>query len=129
MEYKSGMMSQYQDNDTTALNKLRKAIERPKPQILTDAKSINDAIEALSPEQRQMLENQIKLQNLAMQAIRRYRPNYSYEEQVKETVKFDTKFRNLLVAVLENLDPTPDIPIKPKPKKKYDPLFKFINDN
>ena len=122
MEYNTGMMSQNRDSETTALNKLRKAIEQPKPQLLTDAKSINDAIEALSPEQRQSLEFQIKLQNMAMRAIRKYQPSYSYEELVKSTVKFDAKFRNLLVAALENLDPTPDTPIKPKPKKKYDPL-------
>ena len=112
------MMSQYRDSDTTALNKLRKAIEKPKPQILTDAKSINDAIEALSPEQRQMLENQIKLQNLAMRFMRKYQPYYSYEESVKATSKFDTDFTNLLVAVLESLDPTPEIPIEELNKKR-----------
>ena len=89
MEYNTGMMSQNRDGEATALNKLRKAIERPKPQILTDAKGINDAIEALSPEQRQSLEFQIKLQNLAMRFIRRHQPYYSYGEQVKATVKFD----------------------------------------
>ena len=120
MEYKTGMMSQYRDGEATALNKLRKAIERPKPEILTDAKSINDAIEALSPEQRQMLENQIKLQNLSMQFIRRYQPYRSYAENVKATSKFDTNFTNLLIAVLENLDPTPEIPIEELNKKRLD---------
>ena len=42
MEYNTGMMSQNRDGETTALGKLRKAIEQPKPQILTDAKGIND---------------------------------------------------------------------------------------
>ena len=86
----------------------------------TKPKSLNGAIEELPPEQRQVLENQVKLQNLGMQYIRGYQPYYSYKELIKERYNFDSTFGDLLVAVLESLDPTPEMPIEERNKKMLD---------
>lgn len=127
MNQDTGIMSQFRDDQNNALNQLRKAIERPKP------KSLNDAIEALPPKQRQMLQNQVELQNLAMQFIRQRNPYYTYKELITGTSKFDPDFTDLLIAVLESLDPSPEIPMEEQAKRKLmqqpQPNGRTIYDN
>ena len=102
----SGIMSQYRTTDPNSpLEKLRSVIEPATP------KTLNAEIEALSEAKRQTLYTLVRQLKLSMAFSRVGDPYTDYASLIKEMYpQLEVDFAQLITAVMERLDPTPEMP-------------------
>ena len=116
----SGIMSQYRTDPNSPLEKLRSVIEPATP------KTLNDEIEALSEAKRQQLYSLVQQLKLSMAFSRARNPYSDYATLIKQMYpRLEIDFSQLITAVMERLDPTPEMPpevrYKPSSEKKRTP--------
>lgn len=101
--------------ETDALEQLRKIVEPPKP------KTLNAQIEALSDKQREQLNlfvSQLKLSMAFSRANDRYA---DYKTLIRRMYpKLNMEFSELVMDVMESLDPTPEMPPEIKNKRRLE---------
>tara|TARA_B100000902_G_C27244329_1_gene881751 strand:+ start:290 stop:1438 length:1149 start_codon:yes stop_codon:yes gene_type:complete len=101
----SGIMSQYRTDPNSPLEQLRKKVEPPTPN------SLNAQIEALSDKKREQLNMLVSQLKLSMELSRVRDPYTDYASLIKEMYpRLDIDFAQLITAVMERLDPTPEMP-------------------
>ena len=101
----SGIMSQYRTDPNSPLEQLRKIVEPPTP------KSLNEQIEALSDKKREQLNMLVSQLKLSMELSRVRDPYTDYASLIKEMYpRLEVDFAQLITAVMERLDPTPEMP-------------------
>ena len=106
----SGIMSQYRTDPNSPLEQLRKIVEPPTP------KTLNAQIEALSDKKRQQLNMLVSQLKLSMSFTRVNDRYADYKTLIKEMYPMlDIEFAELIEAVMESLDPTPEMP----PEERY----------
>ena len=101
----SGIMSQYRTDTNSPLEQLRKIVEPPTP------KTLNAQIEALSDKKRQQLNMLVSQLKLSM-SFSRVNDRYAdYKTLIRRMYpRLDIEFAELIEAVMESLDPTPEMP-------------------
>ena len=101
--------------ETDALEQLRKIVEPPKP------KTLSAQIEALSDKQREQLNlfvSQLKLSMAFSRANDRYA---DYKTLIRRMYpKLNMEFSELVMDVMESLDPTPEMPPEIKNKRRLE---------
>ena len=108
----SGIMSQYRTDPNSPLEQLRKIVEPPTP------KSLNEQIEALSDKKREQLNMLVSQLKLSMELSRVRDPYTDYASLIKEMYpRLEVDFAQLITAVMERLDPTPEMPPEIKFKR------------
>ncbi len=101
----SGIMSQYRADTNSPLEQLRKIVEPVTP------KTLNAQIEALSDKKRQQLNMLVSQLKLSM-SFNRVNDRYAdYKTLIRRMYpRLDIEFAELIEAVMESLDPTPEMP-------------------
>ena len=101
----TGIMSQYRADTNSPLEQLPKIVEPPTP------KSLNAKIGALSDKQREQLEMLASQLELSM-AFSRANDRYTNYRALTSRMypKLNMEFSELVTAVMESLDPTPEMP-------------------
>ena len=101
----SGIMSQYRTDPNSPLEQLRKIVEPVTPQ------SLNAQIEALSDKQREHLKTLVSSLKISM-SFSRVNDRYAdYKSLISRMYpRLDMEFAELVTAVMESLDPTPEMP-------------------
>lgn len=101
----TGIMSQYRADTNSPLEQLRKIVEPVTPQ------SLNAQIEALSDKKRQHLNMLVSQLKLSM-AFSRVNDRYAdYKSLISRMYpRLNMEFAELVTAVMESLDPTPEMP-------------------
>ena len=101
----SGIMSQYRADTNSPLEQLRKIVEPVTP------KTLNAQIEALSDKQREQLKTLVSSLKISMSFSRVNYRYADYKTLIKRVYpRLDMEFSELITNVMENLDPTPEIP-------------------
>ena len=101
--------------ETDALEQLRKIVEPPTP------KTLNAQIEALSDKQREQLNLFVSQLKLSM-SFSRINDRYAdYKTLVRQMYpRLDIELSELVTAVMESLDPTPEMPPEIKYKRSLE---------
>ena len=111
----SGIMSQYRTDPNSPLERLRKMVEPPTP------KSLNAQIEALSDKKREQLNMIVSQLKLSM-SFSRVNDRYAdYKSLISEMYpRLDIEFAELIEAIMESLDPTPEMPPEVRYKRNLE---------
>ena len=108
----SGIMSQYRTDPNSPLEKLRSVIEPTTP------KTLKDEIEALPEAKRQQLYSLVQQLKLSMSFSRARDPYSDYATLIKQMYpRLEIDFSQLITAVMERLDPTPEMPSEVRYKR------------
>ena len=100
-----GLMSQYRTDPNSPLEQLRKIVEPVTPT------SLNAQIEALSDKQREHLKTLVSSLKISMSFSRVNDPYEDYKTLIRRMYpRLDMEFAELVTAVMESLDPTPEMP-------------------
>tara|TARA_B100001057_G_scaffold294672_1_gene294772 strand:+ start:621 stop:1598 length:978 start_codon:yes stop_codon:yes gene_type:complete len=111
----SGIMSQYRADTNSPLEQLRKIVEPPTP------KTLNAQIEALSDKKRQQLNMLVSQLKLSM-SFGRVNDKYAdYKTLIGRMYpRLDLEFAELIMDVMESLDPTPEMPSEVRYKRSLE---------
>ena len=111
----SGIMSQYRTDPNSPLEQLRKIVEPVTP------KTLNAQIEALSEKKRQQLNMLVSQLKLSM-SFGRVNDKYAdYKTLIKRMYpRLDLEFAELIMDVMESLDPTPEMPPEVRYKRSLE---------
>ena len=111
----SGIMSQYRTDTNSPLEQLRKIVEPVTP------KTLNAQIEALSDKKRQQLNMLVSQLKLSM-SFSRVNDRYAdYKTLIKRMYpRLDLEFAELIMDVMESLDPTPEMPPEVRYKRSLE---------
>ena len=100
-----GLMSQYRPDTNSPLEQLRKIVEPVTPT------SLNAQIEALSDKQREHLKTLVSSLKVSMSFTRVNDRYADYKTLISRMYpRLDMEFAELVTAVMESLDPTPEMP-------------------